>query len=299
MNLTLEGNAVHALLQSPQPGRPTLLCIHGGGLDHRVWLAPLQRLAVHGFGFIAPDLPGHGASGGAPLADVPSMARWVTRLIDVLRPDVPRPDVPHPMVADNATRPAAGSESLLLVGQSMGAMVALHAAGEDGRRVATGASPRIAGIALLATAFPLAVSAALLEATASDEPGAQVMVNTWSHAIPRPGEGEIPPAQAVAMAANLACMQSQRSGTLRTDLQACNDYADGLTSAAQLRSPALLLLGDKDRMTPPHNAQALAAALQAQAGTRIVTLPGTGHNMMGEAPDAVAAALMQWADQQV
>ncbi|MBM3346946.1 MAG: alpha/beta hydrolase [Betaproteobacteria bacterium] len=287
MDLTLDSHSAYAFRLAPLPGRPTLLLIHGAGLDSRAWLPTMRRLAARGFGLIAPDLPGHGATGGAALPDIPAMARWVMRCADV----------PQPVNAGSAMHPAARSGTLLLVGHSMGAMVALHAAGEVGLHAAAGGTPRIAGTALLATAFPLAVSAALLQAAIDDEPGAQAMVNAWSHAMPRAGEGGTPPAQAAAMAANLACIQSQRPGTLHTDLLACNTYAEGFTSAARLRCPALLLLGEKDRMTPPRNAQALAAALLAQTSTRVATLPGTGHNMMGERPDAVADALAEWGEQ--
>jgi pimeloyl-ACP methyl ester carboxylesterase len=41
-------------------------------------------------------------------------------------------------------------------------------------------------------------------------------------------------------------------------------------------------------MAPPKSAQALIAAL---ADRRVVTLPGTGHALMAEQPDAVLDAL--------
>jgi len=268
MDLALDGNAVHALRHAPRAGRPTLLFLHGAGLDHMAWLPLIERLAAQGYELIAPDLPGHGHSGGAPLANIPAMAAWTLRLLDAMEVG-----------------------TVTLVGHSMGAMVALECAGADGLPATAGAPPRITGLCLLATAVPLGVSPALLETSANDEPRAQVLVNGWSHATPRPGEGEFPPALAAVMAANLACMHSQRQGVLHADLLACNNYAAGLERAAQVRCPALLLLGEKDRMTPPHGAQALAAALREHAHTRVITLPGSGHNLMGERPDAVAGAL--------
>ena len=81
--------------------------------------------------------------------------------------------------------------------------------------------------------------------------------------------------------------------------RACADYADGLRRAAELSCPALLLLGEKDRMTPPRGAEALAAALQARVAATTDILPGAGHNLMGEQPEQVARALIAFADRAV
>ena len=49
-----------------------------------------------------------------------------------------------------------------------------------------------------------------------------------------------------------------------------------------------MILGARDIMAPPKNAQALIAALP---GARVVTLPDCGHALMAEQPDAVLDAL--------
>ncbi len=48
---------------------PTIVLLHGAGFDHTTWALHSRWFAHHGFGVLAPDLPGHGRSGGAPLAD--------------------------------------------------------------------------------------------------------------------------------------------------------------------------------------------------------------------------------------
>lgn len=265
MDLLLDGSIAHGFDRPAQAGKPTLLLIHGAGLDHGAWHPVIERLP--GYGILAPDLPGHGRSGGAPLPDIETMASWILQLQDALRVGEVR-----------------------LVGHSMGSMIALECAGRDATDSATTGRTRIAGIALLGTAFPIAVTPALLDTAASDEARAQHMVNGWSHATPRHGEGEVSPALAAVMANNLICMQRQPRGALFTDLNACNRYAAGLVRAANVGCPALMLLGEKDRMTPPRGAQELAATI---VGVRLLTLPGCGHNMMGEHPEQVAQALMQ------
>ena len=50
----------------------------------------------------------------------------------------------------------------------------------------------------------------------------------------------------------------------------------------------LVITGARDLMAPPRNAQALIASL---ADVRVVELPGSGHALMAEEPDAVLDAL--------
>ncbi len=269
MQLTLDARSAFVYHGPAQSGHPTLLLIHGGGLDQQAWLPVIHRLESRGVGVFAPDLPGHGRSGGMPMVDIEAMAAWIMQLLD---------HVAIPVTT--------------LAGHSMGSLVALECAGRDGSAAATGGPARIARLVLLATGFPMHVSDALLDAAVNDEPKAQEMVNAWSHAIPRAGDGAIGEAMAAAMAHNLANMQRQRHAVLHADLLACARYSAGFESAARVRCPTLLLLGEKDRMTPPRSADALAAALRAGVETQVVTLPATGHNMMAENPDAVAHALL-------
>lgn len=81
--------------------RPTLVLLHGVGLDHTVW-EPVAALLADQFAVITPDLPGHGdrppAPAGVTLAD----------LADGVAAEIP-----------------AGSH---LVGFSLGALVAQHLA---------------------------------------------------------------------------------------------------------------------------------------------------------------------------
>jgi pimeloyl-ACP methyl ester carboxylesterase len=86
----------------------------------------------------------------------------------------------------------------------------------------------------------------------------------------------------------LRLMERSRESVLSNDLIACNRYAHGLDAAAHVRCPTLVIVGARDIMAPPRNANALIAAL---ADVRSVTLPDTGHTLMAERPDAVLDAL--------
>ena len=235
---------------------PTVVFCHGAQHDHSVWILQSRYLAHHGYGVLALDLPGHGRSAGPALASIGELADWVCAVQD-----------------------AAGVKQAAIVGHSMGSLIALECAARH--------SDRVAKIALLAIAYPMKVSAELLDATKNDEPMAQDMVNVWSHLTyaqypnnPGPGFWVI--------GENLRLMQRQQPGVMHVDFTACNAYAGGAEAAARVRCPALLLLARRDSMTPVRAAQDFAKAI---AGARAVVIDGSGHNMMGEKPDEVLDTL--------
>ncbi|GGI72674.1 alpha/beta hydrolase [Saccharopolyspora subtropica] len=55
--------------------------------------------------------------------------------------------------------------------------------------------------------------------------------------------------------------------------------------------PALVVVGEEDSLTPPEQARELAAALPAG---ELVTVPGAGHLVPLESPDAFADAVRSW-----
>ncbi|MBI2961080.1 MAG: alpha/beta hydrolase [Betaproteobacteria bacterium] len=231
--------------------------IHGAQHDHSVWVLQSRYLAHHGSSVIALDLPGHGRSEGPALASVEAIADWVVALLD-----------------------GAGVARTALVGHSMGSLAALDCAARHAKRVSA--------IALLGCAFPMKVSPELLEATRDDEPLAQDMVNLWSHSAyahypSNPGPGFW------VMGENLRLMQRQAPGVMHIDFRACNAYGAGLERAAQVRCPALFILGRRDVMTPARSGRELAKAI---AGARVTEIPGSGHALMAEKPDEVLEALL-------
>lgn len=239
------------------PARPAVVFIHGAANDHSVWALQSRYLAFHGRAVLAVDLPGHGRSAGAPLTNVEALADWTVALRD-----------------------AAGVASAVLVGHSLGALVALHAAARH--------PARVRGIALLGPAVPMTVSDALLELATADDPRARELIVGWSYSTAAQLGGS--PVPGMWLAGNARrLMQRMRPGVLATDLLACHRYAEGLAAAAQVHCPALLILGGRDIMAPPRNAQALAAALPQH---QTVTLPRCGHALMAEEPDAVREALL-------
>lgn len=261
MELTIDGAKAYAYTggKAFDPNLPTVVFVHGGEQDHSAWGLQSRYLAHHGYGMLALDLPGHGRSGGKALTRVEDMADWVVKVLD-----------------------AAKVKSAALVGHSMGSLVALECAARYAARVSR--------LALLGTAFPMRVSPELLEATKKDEAVAHNMINVWSHSAyahypSNPGPGFW------VVGANLRLMQRQRPGVLHTDFAACNNYTEGLARAAQVKCPVLLLLAKNDAMTPARAAQSIA---QAIPHAKVVTLNGSGHNLMAEKPDEVLDTLVEF-----
>ncbi|MCX7741761.1 MAG: alpha/beta fold hydrolase, partial [Tepidimonas sp.] len=115
MQIDVHGAALYAYTGGRpfEPGRPTVVFIHGVLNDHSVWILQSRYLAHHGFNVLAIDLPGHGRSGGEPPSSVEQAAQTVIALLDALQ---------LPQAA--------------LVGHSFGSLIALQAAAQAPARVA-------------------------------------------------------------------------------------------------------------------------------------------------------------------
>jgi pimeloyl-ACP methyl ester carboxylesterase len=246
---------------------PTAVFIHGAEHDHSVWALQTRYFAHHGFGVLAVDLPGHHRSAGPALTGIDAMADWLAALLD-----------------------AAGVAQACVIGHSMGSLVALEFAARYPQRASA--------LALVATAVPMAVSDALLDAALNREPEAIAMVNQWSHstlaAKPScPGPGFWLHGMNQRLMERVSA--KGEAGLFHTDFKACNAYADGLARAAEVRCPVRLIVGRRDAMTPARATKTLAQAF-AQAGTTVDTVTlDAGHALMSEQPDATLDALFSFA----
>ncbi len=262
MNLLLSGHAAYVYTggKTLDPRQPAVLFIHGAAQDHSCWALQSRWFAHHGFATLAPDLPGHGRSAGGPLPSVEAIADWIVALLD-----------------------AAGIDRASLVGHSMGSLAALETAARYPNRVG--------GLALIGASVPMPVSEALLQAAANDEPKAIAMIDGWSHS-PRGLMGGNPVPGMWMLGASRRLMERQPHGVIANDLAACNAYAGGVTAAKAVAAsgcPTLVVAGTRDLMTPMRNTRALTEMLPH---AKVVTLPGAGHAMMAEQPDALLDALI-------
>jgi pimeloyl-ACP methyl ester carboxylesterase len=261
MELEVEGQGVYAYTGTREfsATKPTVLFVHGAAQDHGVFALQSRYFAWHGRNAVAVDLPAHGRSGGDALPSVEALADWLHGVLGAL-----------------------GVEQADVVGHSMGALAALECAARHPERVRR--------LALLGPSAPMPVSEDLLDAARRNDHVAYELINGWSFAAGSQLGGNRQPG--VWMLGNaMRLMERTRPGVLHTDLVACNDYANGNAAAARVRCPTLVLIGARDIMAPPRNAQALIAAL---ADVRTLTLPETGHSLMAERPDEVLDALREF-----
>lgn len=260
MDLTVNDQSVfaHTGGRPFDPALPVVVLIHGAGMDHTVWNLQSRYLAHHGRSVLAVDLPGHGRSGGQPLASIGELADWVAALLD-----------------------AAGAPKAALVGHSMGALVALEAASLH--------PDRVAALALLGIAETMPVHPDLLKAACDNDPQAIELVIGWGFGPCGHLGGNAAPGLALLPTAR-RLMARQRPGVLGVDLAACNAYARGAEAAARVVCPALFLLGADDRMTPSKLGRALAKNIKT---SEIIVLPGVGHMLMVEAPNPTTMALAE------
>ena len=235
---------------------PTIVLLHGAGFDHTTWALHSRWFAHHGFGVLAPDLPGHGRSAGAPLSSIADMADWTAALLD-----------------------ACGAAKARLVGHSMGSLIALETAARH--------PAKVSALSLIGTAATMTVGPDLLKAAEANDRSAVDMVSIWGLGFQAELGGSLAPGLWMHSGAQRVLEQC-RPGVLFNDLAACNAYQNALAAAAQVTVPTSFILGERDMMTPLRAGKALAAALP---NARTVVLAGAGHMMMVERPDELLAAL--------
>ncbi len=260
MEFSVDGHRAYAYTGARQfdPEKPSIVYIHGGGLDHCVWILQSRYFAHHGYNALALDLPGHGRSEGPLQKSIESMADWVMRAMD-----------------------AVGLKRYAIAGHSMGALVALETAARD--------PDRIAVTILIGISVPMPVTGALLSAAKANDHSAFDMVNLWGHGYGAQLGGNPSPGMWMTGGA-VRLLERSGPGVLYNDLKACNEYRSGLESAAKVKAPVRVILGTNDIMASPKAAREVIAALP---NVEVTELGNCGHMLMAEQPDRVLDAMME------
>ena len=152
MQLVVDGAKIFAATggRGFDPALPLVVFLHGAGLDHTVWALLARWFAHRGRAVLAPDLPGHGRSGGAPLDSIAAMADWTAALIEAAGAGE---------AASSATRWGRWSRS----------------------RPPPAIPERVSALGLIATAAAMPVSRDLLDAAAADDHAAIDMLRIWGY----------------------------------------------------------------------------------------------------------------------
>lgn len=266
MELTVNGHRTYCYTGGKpfDAARPTVVMIHGVLHDHSVWILQSRWLAHHGWNVLAVDLPGHCRSEGDAPSSVEEAADFIAALLD-----------------------AAGVRRAALVGHSWGSLIALEAAAR--------LKERVTHLVLIGIAYPMKVSAALLDASQSQPMKALEMINVFSRSTLAPPPSSLGPGTWVygaSMALGRRVLASNpRVNVFHRGFKACDSYAGGEAAIAAVTCPVLFVLGAQDQMTPPKAAQSLLAVARG-AGKRVqvASLP-VGHHQMTETPDQTLFAI--------
>ena len=260
MEFKVRGAAAYAATgnRAFDPAKETVIFIHGVGQDHTIWVLPIRYFARHDRNVLAVDLPGHGRSDGPPLDSIQEMGDWVVDAMD-----------------------AADVEKAAVVGHSMGSLVALE--------VASRHSDRVRAVAMVGVSVPLAVSSPLMAAAKAHSHDAVDMMTYWSHSKAAQIGGSPTPGMWM-LGGGLRLLEQTDAESIHVDLRACDDYITGLDRASEIQCPTLVLLGEKDLMTPVRVAQTLRVSLTDQD---TVVFKGAGHALLAERSDPVLDQLIK------
>ncbi len=254
MRFEVNGKTVNATTGGAplDPAKPLVVFVHGAGGDRTMWSLQTRYFAHHGWSVLAVDLPGHGKSAGPAPDSVGGHADWLAATIN-----------------------SAGFDRAALVGHSLGTYIAFEMAAESPAMVTR--------VVALGTAATMPVHPALLSAAKADEQLAVDLITTWSF-TKRSQLGGHPTPGTWITGRNARVSERTLDGTLGIDLTAADAHDRAVATVQRLACPVLYVLGDRDLMTPQRNAQAL---IEATPDATVSTLPGAGHMMLWEQPDAV------------
>ncbi len=240
---------------------PTVVLVHGAGMDGTVWSQQTRYLSMRGVRAFAVDLPGHGQSEGPAISTIAGMADWLVRVIDTL-----------------------GDSQVMIAGHSMGTFIALE--------VATRFPKLVSSVALFGTATAMPVHPDLIDAAEHDIARAGSLMTGWSHA---PGSrlGHNPTPGLWMTGGMKALVEQSKPGVLLNDLVACNNYSEAMARAASLTCPALVAVAAHDKMTPAKSGRAMANAMVRSAGVEVLEMPNAGHMSLTEEPRTVREALLE------
>lgn len=194
-----------------------VVLIHGAGGNHLNWPPQMRRLP--GYRIYAPDLPGHGKSGGRGHQNVLTYAKSLIEWVDAL----------------NINRAA-------FVGHSMGGAIA--------QTLAAYYPNRVAALGLISTGARLGVDPYIIENAANATTLHKAVETLMDRFFASPME------QGVLKQVE-ASMFAVRQSVISGDFQACDTF-DMLERLGAITCPTVVICGSEDRLTPVRYAQYLA-----------------------------------------
>ena len=203
------GEVYYFASKTNRGGNPVVVLLHGAGGNHLHWPHNLRRLT--NFQVYAPDLPGHGKSGGLGHQSIKAYADEIAAWMDLMK-----------------------IKEAFIGGHSMGGAIA--------QMLAVSYPKKVRGLILVATGPRLNVNQNLLFklSTPSSTPAAIDDILKWSW---------MPGTEQKLLDKIRQQMMETRSAVLYGDYLACNNF-DLTASLKKIRMPTLVIAGENDKMTP-------------------------------------------------
>ena len=134
----------------------------------------------------------------------------------------------------------------------------------------------------------MSVTDELMNSSRNNEHAAIDMVTYWGYSTrAQLGGNENPGLWMVG--GTLRLWERAGPGVIHNGLQACHTYKTGMAHARAVRCQTLLILGERDIMTPVRYGRELAAEIE---GSQTTIVKGSAHSLMTERPDEVLDALI-------
>ena len=230
--------------------KPTVIFLHGSGLDHTFWNLHSRFFAFRNYSVLALDAPGHTNSDGPPLESIEAMGDWLNDVVT-----------------------AVGVDNISLVAHSQGCLIALEYASRY--------PDRLRSVSLVASGLATPVNDELINAAQNDPEAAIAMMLGWGFGTAgHLHQGPIPGSSMVAGGRKV--MRRNVPNELATDLKACNAYQGGRAAAAAIAAPVQVIIAGKDKMAP---AKATAELVEHLPAPEVTVVKESGHMVPQEVPN--------------
>lgn len=174
----------------------------------------------------------------------------------------------------SALRHALPTGPIVLVGHSMGGLIAIEL---------TSMIDTVVGLVTIGTGTHMAVNSELLDSAKEKPALAMVPIVKWS-------------LRREASDAHKIQLQDSASreavDSIFDDLTACDAYVDANTRLSKFGRPALIAIGDEDRMVPRSQAETLAAASDF---AKLVVIDNAGHTPQITQSEKIVAIVADFA----
>ena len=227
--------------QGIDDSKKTIVFLHGSGLSHIVWSLTEQFFSNKNFNVLSIDLPGHGISDGPCLESIEKIADWLEEVFNELK-----------------------LKNLILVGHSQGCLEILEYVyrykDKLDKAVFVGGSNK------------MPVHPDLIKLAQNGDPDAVKLMMKWGYEGSKRFIGGNPVEKII---------QSPRdiSEILATDLNACNNYTNGIEASKTIQCPTMFIFGELDKMVNLEHAKKFANSIKDSS---IHIIHGSGHMIMIE-----------------